>query len=84
MSDDDSQKPQNPFAHPDPAAFNFRPLLLALRECRLRLLELMEATGSRNPLFLASESLLAYIDNVARLTRVPGAMKFLRQDEGNS
>lgn len=84
MSDDGLQKPLDPFAHPDPAAFDFRPLLLALRECRVRIQELMAATGSRNPLFLASESLLAYIDNIARLTRVPGATKFIRQDGGTT
>lgn len=81
MSHDHTQKPPDPFAHADPAAFDYRPLLLALRECRLRLLELIAATGARNPLCHASESLLASVDNVARLTRVPGAMKFIRQHE---
>lgn len=65
------------FAHPSPAEFDYRPLLMALRECRLRLAEFMAKTGPRNPVYVEGESLIAYIDVVARLTRVPGAVKFV-------
>ena len=57
-----TDKPEGPdlFAHPSPTEFDYRPLLLALRECRFRVMEFMART-------------------VTRLTRVPGAAKFLRQ-----
>jgi hypothetical protein len=67
----------DPFAHPSPTEFDYKPLLLALRECRLRLVEFMAKSGQRNPVYVEGESLIAYIDAVARLTRVPGAVKFV-------
>ena len=76
-----TDKPEEPdlFAHPRPTEFDYRPLLVALRECRLRATEFMARTGPRNPAYVECESLLAYIEAVARLTRVPGAAKFIRQ-----
>jgi hypothetical protein len=76
-----TDKPEGPdlFAHPSPIEFDYRPLLLALRECRFRVAEFMARTGPRNPAHVEGESLVAYIDAVARLTRVPGAAQFLRQ-----
>jgi hypothetical protein len=53
--------------------------LLALRECRLRAKAFMGRLGTRNPAYSETEALLAYVDAVARLTRVPGASKFVRQ-----
>lgn len=66
-----------PFDHPDPMEFDYKPMLAALRECRFRLLEFMERTGPRNPVHVEGESLIAYIDAVARLTRIPGAVNFV-------
>ena len=76
-----TDKPEGPdlFAHPSPTEFDYRPLLLALRECRIRVKEFMARTGPRNPAYVESESLVAYVEAVARLTRVPGAAKFIRQ-----
>jgi len=65
------------FDHPDPSEFDYKPLLVALRECRLQLSAFMERTGPRNPVTIEGESLVAYIDAVARLTRVPGAAEFV-------
>ena len=75
---DDPPKPDM-FAHPAPTEFDYKPLLEALRECRLRIGEMMKKTGPRNPMYVEAESLLAYIDAVARLTRVPGALKFVQR-----
>ncbi len=71
------------FAHPSPSEFDYKPLLSALRECRLRLVEFMAKTGPRNPVYVEGESLIAYIDAVARLTRVPGAVKFVTGRKGD-
>jgi hypothetical protein len=78
MMTDKSDQPDL-FAHPTPTEFDYRPLLTALRECRLRTGEFMARTGPRNPARVECESLVAYIDAVARLSRVPGASKFVRQ-----
>jgi hypothetical protein len=67
------------FAHPNPTEFDYRPLLVSLRECRFRVMEFMARTGPRNPAYVEGESLLAYIEALARLTRMPGAAKFIRQ-----
>jgi hypothetical protein len=75
----DQPQGADPFAHPTPSEFDYRPLLLALRECRLRAKEFMGRLGTRNPAYSETEALLAYVDAVARLTRVPGASKFVRQ-----
>lgn len=68
------------FAHPDPKDFDYKPLLGALRECRLRVVEFMGKTGQRNPVYVEAESLIAYIDAVARLTRVPDAVRFVNRE----
>jgi hypothetical protein len=68
------------FAHPDPKNFDYKPMLAALRECRLRLVEFMGKTGPRNPAYVEAESLIAYIDAVARLTRIPDAVKFVTRE----
>jgi hypothetical protein len=78
MIDDDRARP-DPFRQPDPGDFNFRPLLEALRDCRIRIGEMMSATGSRTQLYVTAEGLLDQIDMVARLTRVPAAVKFVRR-----
>jgi hypothetical protein len=68
------------FAHPDPKDFDYKPLLLALRECRLRINEFMAKAGPRNPAYVEAESLIAYIDAVARLTRIDGAGRFVARE----
>jgi hypothetical protein len=78
MSDDDHGRAAQ-YAQPGSTEFDYRPLLEALRECRLRLSEIMSLTGHKNPLYVEAASLLAQIDSVARLTRVPGAIKFVRR-----
>lgn len=79
---DTPKQPQTPgpFDHPDPMEFDYKPMLAALRECRFRLMEFMEKTGPRNPVHVEGESLIAYIDAVARLTRIPGAAKFVMRE----
>jgi hypothetical protein len=77
-----SDAPKSPgetdlFAHPSPKEFDYKPLLAALRECRFQLVEFMGKTGPRNPVYVEAESLIAYIDAVARLTRIPNAVKFV-------
>jgi hypothetical protein len=78
MIECDRERP-DPFRQPDPGDFNFRPLLLALRDCRIRLGEMMSVTGSRTQIYVTAETLLDQIDMVARLTRVPAAVKFVRR-----
>ena len=78
MSDDDPGRP-DPFGQPDPTQFDYRPLLEALRECRIQINEMMSRTGPKNPMAIEAAELLSQIDSVARLTRVPGALKFVRR-----
>ena len=81
MSDTlDARGKPEAFDHPDPMEFDYKPMLAALRECRFRLAEFMERTGPRNPVHVEGESLVAYIDAVARLTRIPGAAKFVMRE----
>lgn len=83
MTDDKPGKPDL-FAHPSPTEFDYKPLLTALRECRIRVAEFMARSGPRNPAYIEAESLIAYIDAVARLTRVPGATTFIKRDKSGS
>lgn len=69
------------FYHPAPESFNYAPVLAALKEARTRVVELMRETGPRNPMSVEAESLIAYIDAVARLTRVSGALRFVKGEE---
>ena len=78
MSDDDRPLP-DPTVQPDPGDFNYRPLLEALRECRIRIGEMMTSVGRRTQLYIESEKLLDQIDTVARMTRMPAAVKFVRR-----
>jgi hypothetical protein len=85
MSDDD-RAPPDPTAQPDPGEFNYRPLLEALREVRIRIGEMMTSVGRRTQLYIESEKLLDQIDTVARMTRMPAAVKFVRRkpkDQGS-
>jgi hypothetical protein len=68
-----SRRRIDPFAHPDPEAFAYEPLLEALRLCRQEVERFRIACGPRNPAYREAEALSAQIDAVARLTRVPDA-----------
>jgi hypothetical protein len=41
--------------------------------------EMMASVGRRTQIYVESEKLLDQIDTVARLTRVPAAVKFVRR-----
>lgn len=69
------------FHHPAPDVFDYAPVLASLKEARARIVELMRETGPRNPMYVEAESLIAYIDAVARLTRVSGALKFVKGEK---
>jgi hypothetical protein len=75
-----STKKPDLFAHPDPKVFDYKPLLIALRECRLQVTEFMKEAGERNPAYIEAESLIAYIDALARLTRIDGAGRFVARE----
>jgi hypothetical protein len=78
MSSDERGRP-DPYRQLDPGDFNYRPLLEALRDCRIRVGELMSVTGARTQLYVSAETLLEQMDTVARLTRVPAAVRFVRR-----
>jgi len=63
-----------PFLHHEPAAFDYAGLLDAMRECSLRVQRLRAACGERNPLFEECGALIAEIEAVAILTRIPDAL----------
>jgi hypothetical protein len=79
MSDDVPPRGPDPTRQLDPGDFDYRPLLQALRECRIRIGEMMSRTGARTQIYIEAVSLLDQIDTVARLTRVPAAVKFVRR-----
>lgn len=79
---DGPEEPSEPdlFAQPSPQDFDYKPLLAALRECRFCVVEFMAKTGAHNPVYTESEALIACIDAVARLTRIPDAAKFVARE----
>lgn len=78
MNNDAPGRP-DPFRQPDPGDFDYRPLLRSMRECRHRVDEMMSHVGSRTQIYIEAVTLLDQIDTVARLTRVPAAVKFVRR-----
>jgi hypothetical protein len=78
MNNDIPAKP-DPFRQPDPGDFDYRPLLRSLRDCRIHIGEMMSRLGARTQIYIEAVSLLDQIDTVARLTRVPAAVKFVRR-----
>lgn len=69
----------DPFRQPDPGDFDYRPLLRSLRDCRIRIGEMMSEVGARTQIYIEAVTLLDQMDTVARLTRVPAAVKFVRR-----
>lgn len=72
---------RNLFHHPAPEEYDYDRLLKALKECRLMARQLTIASGLRNPAYRETEALIAQIDAVAALTRVPGAAEFVNPDD---
>ncbi len=72
---------RNLFHHPTPEEYDYDRLLKALKECRLMARQLTIASGLRNPAYRETEALIAQIDAVAALTRVPGAPEFVNPDD---
>jgi hypothetical protein len=69
----------DPFRQPDPGDFDYRPLLRSLRDSRIRIGEMLSRVGTRTQIYVEAVTLLDQIDTVARLTRVPAAVKFVRR-----
>jgi hypothetical protein len=76
---DNDPPPPDPFVQPDPGDYNYRPLLESIRDCRTRVGEMMANVGRRTQIYVESEQLLHQLDTVARLTRVPAAVRFVRR-----
>ena len=74
-----TRKAINPFHHPDPAEMDYGALLEAMRNCRKQVNGLRGLCGLRNPLTREAEALIAQIDAVAALTRVPGAEQYVNK-----
>ena len=74
-----TRKALNPFHHPDPDVMDYGALLDATRDCREHFSRLRGLCGLRNPLTRETEALIAQIDAVAALTRVPGAEQYVNQ-----
>ena len=72
---------RNLFYHPAPEEYDYDRLLKALKECRLMARKLTIASGLRNPAYRETEALIAQIDAVAALTRVPDASAFVNPDD---
>jgi hypothetical protein len=51
--------------------------MAALRACRGEVLKLLRVTGQRTPLTREAEALVAQIDAVAMLSRIPGALQMV-------
>lgn len=64
----------DPFRHPDSEQFDYERLIAALRECRATVELLCAGCGIRNPVYREAEALIAQIDAVAALSRVPDAV----------
>jgi hypothetical protein len=65
----------DPFHHPDNGQVDYERLIAALRECREQVEHLRTHTGIRNPVYREAEALIAQVDAVAALSRVPDAVQ---------
>jgi hypothetical protein len=74
-----THKALNPFHHPGSGEVEYPSLLEAMRECRKHVNRLRGLCGLRNPLTREAEALIAQIDAVAALTRVPGAEQYVKE-----
>ena len=73
-----TRKALNPFHHPGSEEVDYGALLEAMRDCRKHVNRLRGLCGLRNPLTREAEALIAQIDAVAALTRVPGAEQYVK------
>jgi hypothetical protein len=69
----------NQFRHPGPDEVDYGALLKAMRDCRKHVNRLRGLCGLRNPLTREAEALIAQIDAVAALTRIPGAEQRVKE-----
>ena len=76
-----THKALNPFHHPSHDEMDYDALLDAMRGCRKHVNRLRGLCGLRNPLTREAEALIAQIDAVAALTRVPGAEQYVKQSQ---
>ena len=74
-----TRKSLNPFHHPGSDEMDYRALLEAMRDCRKQVNRLRGLCGLRNPLTREAEALIAQIDAVAALTRLPGAEQYVKE-----
>ena len=68
------------FAHPE-ESFDFESLLDALAACRSQVLGFQRSCGVRNPAFAEARALIAQIEALALLTRVPDARRRVVEDD---
>ncbi len=73
-----TRKAINPFHHPNSSELDYGKLLDAMRDCRKQVNRLRGLCGLRNPITREAEALIAQIDAVAMLTRVPGAEQYVK------
>jgi len=76
IDEDDAGPDAEASEEPD---FNYRPLLEALRDCRALTSDMCAAISPRAQIHIEAEKLQEQIDAVARLTRVPAAVRFVRR-----
>ena len=74
-----TRKALDPFHHPVSGEMDYGTLLDAMRDCRRQVNRLRGLCGLRNPLTREAEALLAQIDAVAALTRIPGAEQYVKE-----
>jgi len=71
-------KTLSPFHHPEADEFDYTRLLDTLHDCRAAVQLFSSKCGVRNPAWDAAQTLLAHIDALALLTRIPGAGEQVR------
>ena len=67
-----------PFHHPEMDEFDYVQLLIMLRDCRAAVQTFSAKCGLRNPARDGAQVLLAHIDALALLTRIPDAGRQVR------
>ena len=72
-----------PFHHPEVDEFDYVQLLNALRDCRAAVQTFSAKCGLRNPARDGAQVLLAHIDALALLTRIPDAGRQVKPPTGS-